>query len=798
MNLTLLLLLACTRGEFSLAVDQDDDGSPSDLDCNDANPDLHPDASEICDGLDNDCDGAVDDDDPSLVTTDATAWFGDADGDGHGSGPETRACVAPEGFVPTADDCDDADPSVNPSASERCDGIDNDCNSLIDDQPTDGALAFVDSDGDGVGGPLSIGRACEPSPGVSLLATDCNDDDPSVVPGGQEVCGGGDEDCDGAIDDLDDSVDESSFNTFFVDTDGDGSGSLTPVRACDEAPGRAASSDDCNDDNPAIHPTAAETCNGIDDDCDTLVDDEDPLVDKTGAEVFYPDLDADGFGDDRLAEQWCSGRLGITTTPGDCDDTNAQVNPSGREVCDGRDNNCDTLVDTALDEGPSWQVDRDGDGYGDPTTASLACEPPASDVVSSELGDDCDDADPALNPGAKEICNSGIDENCDDSPAPCGLRGAVPLLDAERQAWEPPFLTLPNTPTVWWEQVSGQLGGRLDFTDTRPLTEPSHLGVVQRTAGHVGYGLHPFTADLDGQPGNELYVEKRGEERFYRIPFDPSVSLFDQVPYSDSTVAVASWLPANDWSSIGGTHDTKIYTTAHTLVTVEKSGNTSIVRVGHSWPAGVDSALVSRFDQMRDLPQEGDVNGDGEWDLIFPVAYGHAASTAVFLGPWSSSMNFSDADYTSLQELLLQPDVNEDGASDISWSYPHNDVNIPGIATSLFSWSELTATDHPDGSRAHTHFGMATDDTPLFGDFDGDAHLDAALMSSFTSGQPAVRIFHGPLSGDITDDDATGYLVDYDGSTDVNPGSSPVVSDLDGDGRADLLMNESLFRGGGL
>ncbi|MEQ1507257.1 MAG: MopE-related protein, partial [Myxococcota bacterium] len=94
-------------------------------DCDDARPQVHPGAVELCDGgLDDDCDVATDDDDAPSAPT----WYTDADGDGHGD-PLTavRACAAPAGTVSSGDDCDDAAVGVGPGSPEVCNGVDDDC-----------------------------------------------------------------------------------------------------------------------------------------------------------------------------------------------------------------------------------------------------------------------------------------------------------------------------------------------------------------------------------------------------------------------------------------------------------------------------------------------------------------------------------------------------------------------------------------------------------------------------------------------------------------------------------------------
>lgn len=127
------------------------------------------------------------------------ACFADGDGDGYGSGAAfygTTPCGP--GFVLAAGDCDDTRANVFPGAVEICDGLDNDCDGVIDDGIT--FTYFPDSDGDGWGSAAGGLLTCNPPGGYVLTTGDCDDTRPSVYPGASEICDGLDNDCNGSID----------------------------------------------------------------------------------------------------------------------------------------------------------------------------------------------------------------------------------------------------------------------------------------------------------------------------------------------------------------------------------------------------------------------------------------------------------------------------------------------------------------------------------------------------------------------------------------------------------------------
>ena len=147
--------------------DGDGDGyTTCDGDCNDGDPAVNPGASEVCDAVDNNCDGTVDE-------------GSDLDGDG---------------YTTCAGDCDDSLSAINPGATELCDGVDNNCDGTTDES--------VDADSDG----------------VTVCAGDCDDSDDAVYPGAAELCDGVDNNCDSVVDEGFD-LDGDGYTTCAGDCD---------------------------------------------------------------------------------------------------------------------------------------------------------------------------------------------------------------------------------------------------------------------------------------------------------------------------------------------------------------------------------------------------------------------------------------------------------------------------------------------------------------------------------------------------------------------------------------------------
>ncbi len=419
LSLLALSLLACDpKPDTGEPEDADSDGYGAHEDCDDEDPAVNPGAAEACNGIDDDCDGEVDEEVGLTLYT-------DADGDGYGD-PElsSAACEPVEGMVDSGDDCDDSDPELNPGATEICDGIDNDCDGWVDDEDdsldsSTGSTWYRDADGDGFGDAESTTAACITPDGYTEDATDCDDGDGEVNPDADEVCNSQDDDCDGLMDDQDDDLDTSTATTWFMDVDGDGYGDpRITTAACSPTEGWVGPdwAGDCDDDDSSINPDATEICDEIDNDCDGDIDDDDRDVDSSTGSTWYLDGDGDGYGEAATSLQACAPPTGYCDDSTDCDDNDSSLNPAVTEICDEIDNDCDGLVDDDDDDvdlgtASTWYMDADGDGWSDARVTTWACDAP-SGWTGGTMAADCDDDDSSINPDAAETCD-GLDNDCD-------------------------------------------------------------------------------------------------------------------------------------------------------------------------------------------------------------------------------------------------------------------------------------------------------------------------------------------------------------------------------------------------
>ncbi len=352
--------------------------------------------AEVCNGQDDDCDGDIDEKGAEGCTT----YYLDKDEDDYGVASASECLCAPAGEYTAveAGDCDDLEAAANPAADEVCDGVDNDCDGATDPPGIPGTEKFyTDDDGDGYSDGLVSAFLCAASQThPTQLIGDCDDDDPDVHPGAAEVCDGADNDCDGVVDGAAAAV--SCTTNCGAGTQACVGGVLQP---CDATPQNACTDfSDCSEYltcEPCPGPPADDQCDGVDDDCDGATDDEAAGTLLDGTEVIGPGQ-ACGAGACAGGTTECVGGVLVCPTEDLAD----------AETCNDADDDCDGAIDEGLLQAV-W-YDNDDDDYGDPNVTQDVCVAPDGWVANAL---DCDDTDPGIHPGAAEVCD-GKDNDCND------------------------------------------------------------------------------------------------------------------------------------------------------------------------------------------------------------------------------------------------------------------------------------------------------------------------------------------------------------------------------------------------
>jgi hypothetical protein len=356
---------------------------------------INPNGLESCNGLDDNCNGQTDEGVKII-------FYEDADGDGFGDAFNTiMACLPVPGYVLNNSDCNDSPgaATINPNAAESCNGVDDNCNSQVDEGVK--FTFYADTDGDGYGDIASSIMACSAPPGYVENNTDCNDNTGAglIHPSATEVCNGLDDNCNS-------QTDEGVQFIFYADADGDGFGNAAnSTQACAAPSGYVSNSTDCNDNigAGAINPDATEICNGVDDNCNSQTDEGVKFI-------FYADADGDGFGNAANSAQACAAPSGYVSNSTDCNDNigAGAINPVATEICNGIDDNCNNQTDEGVKS--TFYADTDHDSYGNNSITTLACAAP---VGYTSTGNDCNDGNAAVHPNVPDVCNS-IDDNCNN------------------------------------------------------------------------------------------------------------------------------------------------------------------------------------------------------------------------------------------------------------------------------------------------------------------------------------------------------------------------------------------------
>ncbi len=455
-------------------------------DCNDANAAVAPGRAEVCNQLDDNCAGGIDE---GLPTQN---YYVDADMDGRGRQGSTplASCGPVSGRVLSSDDCNDSNATVLPGAAEMCNGVDDNCDSVIDNGVATQNY-YVDSDSDGYGATGSVAQAsCSAVAGRVTNSLDCNDMNSAIKPTAPELCNQLDDDCDLATDEG------LTVLPYYPDLDSDGFGASGAVAqtSCAAVSGKVTNNTDCNDGNVNIRPGAAEICNGVNDNCVNGIDEGLPT------QSYYLDGDTDGFGaTGSTAVVSCGAQAGRVTNNTDCNDGNSAIKPTAAELCNGVDDNCAGGVDEG-NPGGGGACSTGQSGIC--ATGTLRCQSATVSCVRNVaapgtescngLDDDCDGITDDGYAGLGTTCSAGVGAcarsgtqvcNAGGTGVTCNAMAGSPTAaacdgsdnDCDGIVDEPVLSSTANVSTTVYQDVEvrpffyGTCGGGVTGTGTDPL-----------------------------------------------------------------------------------------------------------------------------------------------------------------------------------------------------------------------------------------------------------------------------------------------------------------------------------------
>ena len=744
--------------------DDDNDGSPDVLDCADLDANVNPQAAEVCNSKDDNCNGLTDEEGAEGCTT---LMF---DGDGDGFGIDALAkCLCGAEFPYSASvggDCNDQNGQIFPDATEVCNLSDDDCDEQVDEGAATGCQqAWTDGDADGFG----VGESacvCPGTPGFAGAKGDCNDQNPQIKPGALETCNGADDNCN----DLSDEPGAFGCEKHFFDGDGDGYGLIADSQCLCAADGKytAKAAGDCNDDDKVVFPGGTEACDQKDNNCNGQVD-------EGVKTTFYPDNDEDGFGASYSTKEACSAPDGFVAQGGDCNDFNGGIYPGKAEGCDFIDNDCDGATDEGLPQVTVY-VDLDGDSHGAEGTSGIShClldkdgdgTPESAPNGYALAADDCNDSASVTYPGADELCDGELND-----------------CTAQVADYQCPEVCAGEWPVVVGVTVGYPVALQLDATNPREVlvqgaglvTVLDHEGVIKWQAGGGPTYSYPMTADVNMDGFMDVVVVSGGAIRVHNGG-DGALLESWSLPSTGYRAGIAMDLDNDGVVDFAGSG------TGNKFSVVLRSGLGVAKKILTITPPS-----GTYFD--GDVPLAADIDGDGTAELI--LGTGYYTCNGGNAPPCNGKLLIYDS---STGELKYDPDalfvVNNPLSSSAGGPIPlFGDLDNDGV-DELFHYFNGAGAQawELDGSFAAVAAGIGSS-APLVAPITLEGLLHATGKLRHIGG--AAIDLDGDGGYEVVSADGNGIVVTrgqqvMDGYP-VKVGTGrPIVADVNRDGRADIL-----------
>jgi hypothetical protein len=466
-------------------------------------------------------------------------------------------------------------------------------------------------------------------------------------------------------------------------------------------------------------------------------------------------------------------------TPADCDDGDSSVYPGAAERCDGRDDDCDGLIDDEAVDAELFFIDLDGDGYG--AEEVYACAAPESGLTQ---GGDCVDDDPAVNPGMDEVCGDGLDNDCDGGPGPCQLGGLVSAAAA--------------TGTITGTEPEDQVG---QFVN--PVGDVTGDGLDDLLIGIPASDERTTNAGLvvvmDGPHTGERTTSEAWARLLGESIGDAAGQSIAAAGYLNDDILADVIIGAPGANGLGS-----------------DAGRAYVVLGGMSASSGLDSAQAiflgeAEGDQAGySVIRAGDLDGDGQAELAIAApwaSYPAAESGAVYivdshtagthnLATASARLTGSSTGEQAGRSLEPGGDLNGDGYDNLLVGAPYHGGSSTGLQSGRVYILTSSTADGPLGEQSLVITGEEANafvgqDICAPGDLDGDGQVDLILSSGnadsagVDSGE--VYVFYGPISSDLSILEAD-VVIHGEGSFDFAGRTIGSARDFNQDGLADFLV----------